>query len=109
MLISEAFAQGASGGTGGMDILSPVMLGATFIALYFLVMRPQMKRAKEHKQILAALQKGDEVVTASGVLGRAARVGDNYVGLEIAPGVEIQVQKTSIQTVLPKGTIKSAS
>lgn len=109
MWISEAFAQGAPAGPGGMDLLSPVMLAATFIALYFLVMRPQMKRAKEHRQILASLQKGDEVLTSAGFLGRLTRVGDTYVGVEIAAGVEIQVQKSAVTSVLPKGTIKSAN
>jgi preprotein translocase subunit YajC len=80
-----------------------------FVLLYFLLLRPQMKRAKEHKQMLTSLQKGDEVVTSGGTLGKVTNVGDSYVKVEIAPEVEITVQKPSIQTLLPKGTIKSAT
>lgn len=81
---------------------------AMFAVLYFLMIRPQMKRAKEHKAMVDALQKGDEVVTAGGVLGRVAKVGDTHVSLEVAPSVEIQVQRVAVQTILPKGTIKNA-
>jgi preprotein translocase subunit YajC len=80
-----------------------------FVLLYFLLLRPQMKRAKEHKQMLSSLQKGDEVVTSGGTLGKVTNVGDSYVKVEIAPEVEITVQKPSIQTLLPKGTIKSTT
>jgi preprotein translocase subunit YajC len=71
------------------------------------MIRPQMKRAKEHKQMVEALQKGDEVVTAGGVLGRISEMGEAYVTLEVAPNVEISVQRGSVQTLLPKGTLKS--
>jgi preprotein translocase subunit YajC len=71
------------------------------------MIRPQMKRAKEHKAMIEALQKGDEVVTAGGVLGRVSKLNENYVTLEIASNVEIQVQRPSVQLVLPKGTIKN--
>jgi len=77
------------------------------VLLYFLMIRPQMKRAKEHKTMVEALQKGDEVITAGGVLGRITRVNDAYVLVEIAPNTEVSVQKTAVQTLLPKGTIKS--
>jgi len=80
-----------------------------FVLLYFLLMRPQMKRAKEHKQLLAGLQKGDEVVTSGGTLGKVTNVTEQYAKVEISPGVEVLVQKPSIQTVLPKGTLKSAA
>ena len=83
----------------------PIIL--MFVLLYFLMIRPQMKRAKEQKQMIEALQKGDEVITAGGVLGRITRIADAYVSLEIAAGTEISVQKASVQTVLPKGTLKS--
>jgi preprotein translocase subunit YajC len=83
----------------------PIVL--MFVLLYFLMIRPQMKRAKEQKAMIDALQKGDEVVTAGGVLGRITKLGDNYVSLEIANNVEIQVQRPAIQLVLPKGTIKN--
>ena len=106
MLISSAYAQAAAPAAGGgiMDFLPLVALVAVF---YFLVLRPQQKRAKEQKIMLEALQKGDEVVAVGGILGRVGKVGDNYVGVEIAEGVTIYVQKIAIQTVLPKGTIKS--
>jgi preprotein translocase subunit YajC len=109
MLISEALAQTAPGGAGGMDILSMLPLVLMFVLLYFLLLRPQMKRAKEQKQMIASLQKGDEVITSGGALGRVAKVSDNYVNLEIAPNVEITVQKSAIQTMLPKGTIKNVA
>jgi preprotein translocase subunit YajC len=78
-----------------------------FVLLYFLMIRPQMKRSKEHKTMTEGLQKGDEVITAGGLLGRITKVGDPYVAVEIAPDTEIQVQKSAVQTLLPKGTIKS--
>ena len=108
MLISEAYAQNAP---AGMNFLDPQMLVLVFMfaAMYFLIIRPQMKRSKEQTQMVASLAKGDEVVTAGGTLGRIAKVGDHYINLEIAPNVEMTVQKSSIQVVLPKGTIKSVS
>ena len=112
MLISQAFAQAAPAGAGGImdnNIMSLLPLILMFVLLYFLLLRPQMKRAKDHKKMLSDLAKGDEVVTGGGTLGKVTKLGDNYVTVEIAPSVEIQVQKASIQLVLPKGTIKSAS
>lgn len=109
MLISEAFAQTTPSGPGGMDILSMLPLILMFVLLYFLLLRPQMRRAKEQKQMIASLQKGDEVVTSGGTLGRVTKISDSYVNVEIAPNVEITVQRPSVQTLLPKGTIKSAS
>jgi len=108
MLISEAYAQSAP---AGLNFLDPQMLVLVFMfaAMYFLIIRPQMKRSKEQKQMVASLAKGDEVVTAGGTLGRIAKVRDHYINLEIAPNVEMTVQKSSIQVVLPKGTIKSVS
>ena len=105
-MISNAYAQAAAGGgdAGFMGLLPIVLM---FVLLYFLMIRPQMKRAKEHKQMVEALQKGDEVVTAGGVLGRISEMGEAYVTLEIAPSVEISVQRGSVQTLLPKGTLKS--
>jgi len=108
-MISTAFAQTAPAGPGGMDIVSMLPLILLFVLLYFLMLRPQMKRAKEHRNMLSALQKGDEVVTAGGTLGKVTSVADSYVKLEIAAGVEVTVQKPSIQTLLPKGTLKSVS
>lgn len=106
-MISVAYAQSGGGAAGGMDFLSMLPLILMFVLLYFLLMRPQMKRAKEHKQLIAGLQKGDEVVTSGGTLGKVTNVTEQYAKVEISPGVEIVVQKPSIQTVLPKGTIKS--
>ena len=105
-MISNAYAQAAAGGgdAGFMGLLPIVLM---FVLLYFLMIRPQMKRAKEHKQMVEALQKGDEVVAAGGVLGRISEMGEAYITLEIAPSTEISVQRGAVQTLLPKGTIKS--
>lgn len=110
MLISPAFAQGIFGGSGGSGDagwtgLLPIVL--MFVLLYFMLIRPQMKRAKEHKSMTEALQKGDEVLTSGGVLGKITKAGEAYITLEIAPGVEINVQRAAVQTLLPKGTMKS--
>jgi preprotein translocase subunit YajC len=78
-----------------------------FVVLWFLMIRPQMKKAKEHKALLEALAKGDEVVTQGGLVGKITKVGDNYVSLEIAEGTEVVVQKPAIGLVLPKGTLKT--
>ncbi len=85
--------------------LLPIVL--MFVLLYFMLIRPQMKRAKEHKAMTDALQKGEEVVTSGGVLGKITKVGEAYLTLEVAPGVEVNVQRGAVQTLLPKGTIKS--
>ena len=105
MIISSAYAQSAGGGDPGFIGLLPIVL--MFVLLYFLMIRPQMKRAKEQKAMIEALQKGDEVITAGGVLGRITRISDAYIGLEIAPETEINVQKAAVQALLPKGTLKS--
>jgi preprotein translocase subunit YajC len=105
VLIPSAFAQSAGGGDAGFIGFLPIIL--MFVLLYFLMIRPQMKRSKEQKQMIEALQKGDEVITAGGVLGRITRIGDAYVSLEIAPNTEISVQRTAVQMLLPKGTLKS--
>ena len=105
MLISPAFAQSALGGDAGWAGLLPIVL--MFVLLYFMMIRPQMKRSKEHKSMTDTLQKGDEVVTSGGLLGKITKVGDAYITLEIAPGIEISVQRPAVQTLLPKGTIKS--
>jgi preprotein translocase subunit YajC len=105
VIISPAFAQAAPSGDPGYIGLLPIVL--MFVLLYFLMIRPQMKRAKESKRMIEALQKGDEVVTAGGVVGRITKMGDAYISLEIAPNTEINVQKASVQVLLPKGTLKS--
>jgi preprotein translocase subunit YajC len=106
LFISNAYAEGAAPaqGAGVMDFLPLFALVAVF---YFLILRPQQKRAKEVKLMLEAMQKGDEVVTSGGVLGRVAKVGDTYISLEVAEGMTLNVQKSAVQTILPKGTIKS--
>ena len=109
MLIGNAYAQAAPAGQSGMDLVSMLPLVLMFVLLYFLLIRPQSKRAKEHRAMLSTLQKGDEVVTAGGTLGKITHVGEQFVTLEIAPNTEVQVQKPSVQTLLPKGTIKSVS
>ena len=103
--IADAHAQ--SGG-GGDPTFSFIMLIALFAVFYFVLIRPQSKRQKEHKAMVASLSKGDEVVTNGGVLGKITRVGDNFVTLEIAAGLEIQVQRMAVASLMPKGTIKSA-
>jgi preprotein translocase subunit YajC len=105
VLISPAYAQSLGGGEAGWAGLLPIIL--MFVLLYFMMIRPQMKRAKEHKAMTEALQKGDEVIAAGGVIGRITKVGEAYVSLEIAPNVEINVQRAAVQTLLPKGTMKS--
>ena len=107
--MTEAFAQTAAPAQQGIDWIGLMPLVLLFVLLYFLMIRPQMKRAKEHKVMTEALQKGDEVIAGGGMLGRITKVGDNYVTLQVAENVEIQVQKAAIQAMLPKGTIKSVS
>lgn len=107
MLIGNAFAQAAAPAQPGMDLMGLLPLVLIFVLFYFLMIRPQMKRAKEHKTMLEALQKGDEVVTAGGTVGKVVKVGDAYVTLEIADNVNVNVQRQAIQLLLPKGTVKS--
>ncbi len=107
-MISLAHAQTAGAAAdpmGGVMQLLPMIL--MFVVLWFLMIRPQMKKAKEHKALLAGLAKGDEVVTGGGLLGKVTKVADSYVTVEIAAGIEVVVQKPSIGLVLPKGTMKS--
>ena len=106
MIISSAFAQSpAGGGDSGLLGFLPIIL--MFVLLYFLMIRPQMKRSKETKAMVEALQKGDEVITAGGVVGRITKLGEQYVTLEIAPNTEIVVQRAAVQMPLPKGTLKT--
>ncbi len=109
MFISQAFAQAApAAAAGGAEstMLSLLPLVLMFVVLYFIMIRPQMKKQKEHKAMIDALAKGDEVVIAGGVLGRVAKLGDSYVHVEVANNVELQVQRVSVVQVLPKGTFK---
>jgi preprotein translocase subunit YajC len=105
VIISPAYAQAAGGGDPGFIGFLPIIL--MFVLLYFLMIRPQMKRSKEQKAMIEALQKGDEVVTAGGVVGRITKLGDQYVTIEIAPNTEIVVQRSAVQVPLPKGTLKT--
>lgn len=105
MLITTAFA--APGAAATPDFMSFVPLVVIFVLFWFMLIRPQMKQAKEQRNMLAALQKGDEVTTTGGLVGRLTKVDESFVGLEIATGVVISVQKNAIQTLLPKGTIKT--
>ncbi len=114
MFISQAHAQTAPAATssaggiesmfGSVGQLLPLVL--MFVVLYFIMIRPQMKKQKEHKAMIEAIAKGDEVVIAGGLLGRVAKMGDNYIHVEVASGVELQVQRAAVVQVLPKGTYK---
>lgn len=104
-MISNAYAAPAAGAQDPILGLLPFVV--IFVLFYFMLIRPQMKRAKEQKKMIAALQKGDEVITTGGVLGKITKVSDQYMSLEIADNVVIQVQKATVQTLLPKGTMKS--
>lgn len=106
--INEAWAQGAPapGASSGLMGLVPLIL--IFIIFYFLLLRPQIKRAKEHKKMVETLAKGDEVVTNGGLLGKITQLGDSFVEIEIAQGVEVKVQKSAVGSLVPKGTMKSS-
>ena len=106
MIISPAYAQAAAGG-GDPGFLGFLPIILMFALLYFLMIRPQMKRAKEAKAMIEALQKGDEVIAGGGIVGRITKLTDQYVTLEIAPNTEIVMQRMAVQIPLPKGTIKS--
>ncbi len=110
MFISSAFAQTAPAAAAGGDMQSTLMsmlpLLLMFAVLYFVMIRPQMKKQKEHRAMIDALAKGDEVVTAGGLLGKVSKIGDSHIGLELAAGVEVQLQRSAVVQVLPKGTLK---
>lgn len=111
MLISNAYAQaaGAADPSGGLMSMLPILL--MFVVLWFVMIRPQMKKAKEQQKMVSELAKGDEVVTQGGITGRIAKVGENYLSLEVAEGkdgpVVITVQKNAVGALLPKGTLKN--
>ncbi|WP_295954482.1 preprotein translocase subunit YajC [Rhodoferax sp.] len=111
MFISSAFAQTApaAAATGG-DMMSSLTgmlpLVLMFVVLYFVMIRPQMKKQKEHRTMLEALAKGDEVATAGGLIGKVTKMGDGFLSLEIANGVEVQLQRSAVVQVMPKGTVK---
>ncbi len=107
-LISPAAAQAAGQAAAPSPIPSFVLMGVVFLGMYFLLFRPQMKRAKEHRELVAKLQKGDEVLTSGGLAGRIEDLGESFATVEIADRVSIKVQRGAITAVLPKGTLKSA-
>ena len=103
--IADAYAQG--GGGQGDATFSFIMLIALFAVFYFVLIRPQSKRQKEHKAMVAGLSKGDEVVTNGGLLGKIINIGDNFVTLDVADGLQVRVQRVAVAALMPKGTIKS--
>ena len=105
LLISDAMAQNTSSSMGGgYEIF--IMIAIFFAIMYFMIIRPQQKRSKDHQKLIGSLSKGDEVMTSGGMLGKILKVGDNSITLEIADGVAVKLQKTSISSVLPKGSLK---
>ncbi len=106
MFISSAYAQAPGGSFGGEFMTFLPMIGI-FVVFYFLLIRPQQKRAKETKAMLEALQKGDEVITAGGIVGKVNKLTEQYATIEIAPNTEINVQRAAVAQLLPKGTIKA--
>lgn len=104
--ISDAMAA-APAAQQGNPIMSLLPLIIIFVIFYFLLIRPQTKRAKEHRKMVEAMAVGDEVVTSGGVVGKVTKVGEQFVGVEVADGVELKIQKHAVSTVLPKGTLKT--
>jgi preprotein translocase subunit YajC len=110
VFISSAIAQtapaAAAGGVMQSSLMGMLPLVLMFVVLYFVMIRPQMKKAKEHKAMIEALAKGDEVATAGGILGKVTKLGDSFVDIEVADGVEVHLQRSAVVQVLPKGSIK---
>ncbi len=111
MFISSAFAQtapaaAASGGGIESSLMSMLPLVLMFVVLYFVMIRPQMKKQKEHRAMIDALAKGDEIVTAGGMIAKVTKLGESYVSVELTQGVEVQMQRSAVVQVLPKGTVK---
>lgn len=106
--VSPAAAQSAAAPAGGGGFGPLIMIAVMFVVMWFLMIRPQMKRQKEHKELITKLSKGDEVITSGGIAGRVEDIGDNFITVEIADNTKIKLQKNAISAVLPKGTLKSA-
>ena len=108
MFISSAFAQSspAAGGDMQSSLMSMLPLVLMFVVLYFVMIRPQMKKQKEHRSMIDALAKGDEIATVGGMLGKVTKLGDSHLSLEIASGVEVQIQRGAVVQILPKGSLK---
>ncbi len=104
-LISNAYAQSGGSSSTLMSLLPMVLI---FVVFYFLLIRPQQKRTKEHRAMVANIGKGDEVLTNGGFLGKVTKIGDNYVSVQLGEGVDVKMQASAVAQVLPKGTIKSA-
>jgi len=104
--ISDAMAQAGGAAQQATPIQPLIMMGLLFVVFYFLLIRPQQKRNKELKQMIANLAKGDEVVTVGGVLGKVKDIDENFISLEVAKGIEMKVQKASVHAMMPKGTVK---
>lgn len=105
--ISDAIAEAAPAAAGQPDVLVSLILPIGLVVLfYFFLIRPQSKRHKEHKSMVAGLQKGEEIVTTGGLLGKVTAVGENFITLEISKGAFIYVQKNAVQSIMPKGTLK---
>lgn len=102
--INDALASGAAPAGGGMEFL--LMIGVFFAIMYFMIIRPQSKRAKEHTALISGLHKGDEIVSNGGLLGKVTQLNDNFITLEVSEGVEVQIQRQSVATVMPKGTMR---
>lgn len=105
--ISEALAEGGADAGQGDPMTSLIFMIVIFAVFYFLLIRPQAKRAKEHKQLVAALNKGDEIITSGGIYGKLSNVSEDFVEVDIAEGMTVKMQRQAIASVLPKGTIKS--
>ena len=105
-LISDAMAEAAPAAAQGGGYELFIMIAIFFAIMYFMIIRPQQKRTKEHQKLISSLTKGDEVVTSGGMLGKILKVGDNSIKVEIAEGVAVKLQKNSISSVLPKGSLK---
>ncbi|MFT5218354.1 MAG: preprotein translocase subunit YajC [Gammaproteobacteria bacterium] len=103
--ISDAMAQGADAQTGTLELILPLLL--MFGIFYFLLIRPQQKKAKEHKNLIGSLNKGDEIITNGGLLAKITNVEDNFLTCAIAENVEVKIQRHAISSILPKGTIKN--
>nr|WP_314860342.1 preprotein translocase subunit YajC [uncultured Undibacterium sp.] len=106
VFISNAYAQAAGAASTESSLMSFLPIILMFVVLYFVMIRPQMKRQKEQKSMLDALAKGDEVITAGGIAGKVTKVTDSFVSVEVSNGVDIQIQKSAVTTLLPKGTLK---
>ena len=104
--ISDVMAQGVDGAAGGAGWMQFLPMIALFVIFYFLLIRPQQKRTKQHSEMVSSLSKGDEVVTNGGLLGKIIDVGDNFLTIEVAKGTQVKIQRNLIQSMMPKGTIK---